>query len=121
MLSVPYREWPLRIQDIIEAVERIQRTTAGMNFDDFTNMDELILQGILYNFIIIGEASVNVNDKIKSRYPQIPWRLMASMRNVMAHEYFQVDERIIWNTIQNHLGDLVPLLKELLARELPES
>ncbi|GAB4291222.1 MAG: hypothetical protein Fur0025_26380 [Oscillatoriaceae cyanobacterium] len=117
---MPYRAWPLRIQDIIQSVERIQRTTAGMNFDDFTNIDELILQGILYNFIIIGEASVNVNDEIQSRYPEIPWRFMAGMRNVMAHEYFQVDETIIWNTIQNHLPALVPLLQDLLAREQPE-
>ena len=99
---MPSREWPLRIQDILDAITRIQGSTVGMSFEDFREIEEIILQGILYNFIIIGEASINVNDEIKSRYPQIPWRLMGDMRNVMAHEYFQVNQRLVWNTIQNH-------------------
>jgi uncharacterized protein with HEPN domain len=115
---VPSREWWLRVQDILNAIARIQYSTAGMTFEDFTRMEEIINQGILYNLIIIGEASVNVNDEIKSRYPQIPWRLMGDMRNVMAHEYFQVNQRLVWNTIQNHLHTLVPLLEELLAQEM---
>ena len=115
---MPSREWPLRVQDILDAITRIQRSTVGMSFEDFRGIEEIILQGILYNFIIIGEASVNVDDGIKSRYPQIPWRLMGDMRNVMAHEYFQVNQRLVWNTIQNHLPPLVPLLEELLAQEM---
>jgi uncharacterized protein with HEPN domain len=68
---VPSREWPLRVQDILDAIARLQGATVGMSFEDFRGIEEFILQGILYNFIIIGEASVNVNDEIKSRYPQI--------------------------------------------------
>ena len=83
---MPSREWWLRVQDVLDAC-----SIDGMTFEDFTRMEEIIHQGILYNLIIIGEASVNVNDGIKSRYPQIPWRLMSDMRNVMAHEYFQVN------------------------------
>ena len=115
---MPSREWWLRVQDILGAIDRIQRSTAGMSFEDFSRIAEIMLQGILYNFIIIGEASVNVTDGIKSRYPQIPWRLMGDLRNVMAHEYFQVNQRLVWNTIQNHLPPLVPLLEELLAQEV---
>ncbi len=115
---MPSREWPLRVQDILDAIKHIQCSIDGMSFEDFRRVEKIILQGILYNFIIIGEASVNVDDGIKSRYPQIPWRLMGDMRNVMAHEYFQVNQRLVWNTIQNHLPPLVPLLKELLAQEM---
>jgi uncharacterized protein with HEPN domain len=115
---VPSREWWLRVQDILDAIDRIQFSTAAMSFEDFRRIEEIVLQGILYNLIIIGEASVNVNDVIKSRYPQIPWRLMGDLRNVMAHEYFQVNQRLVWNTIQNHLPPLVPLLKELLAQKM---
>lgn len=117
---MPSREWNLRVQDILGAIDRIQRTTAGMNLANFERTEELILQGILYNFIIIGEASVNINDGIKSRYPQIPWRLMGDMRNVMAHEYFQVNLDRLWRTICDDLPPLVPLLEELLAQEMRE-
>ena len=115
------REWPLRIQDILDAIARITESTAEMTFEDFANIEELLLQGILYNFIIIGEATVNVPDEIRSRYPQIPWRSMSDMRNVMAHEYFQVNLKIVWNTIDNYLPPLVPLLEELMVQELGEN
>lgn len=118
---MPSREWPLRIQDILDAIARIRQSTAEMTFEDFTNIDELLLQGIFYNFIIVGEATVNVPDEIRSRYPQIPWRSMSDMRNVIAHEYFQVNFKIVWNTIENYLPSLVPLLEELMAQELGES
>jgi uncharacterized protein with HEPN domain len=102
----------------LQAIERIQRTTAGMTFEDFARLEEIVTQGILYNFIIIGEAAINVPDEIQSRYTHIPWRLMGDMRNVMAHEYFQVNKRLVWNTIQNYLPPLVPVLLELLEREV---
>ncbi|MFM6206258.1 MAG: DUF86 domain-containing protein [Planktothrix sp.] len=114
---MPSREWSMRIQDILEAIARIQKTTEGMSFSDFQKTEEIILQGILYNFIVIGEAAVNIPITIQSRSSQIPWRLMGDMRNVIAHEYFQVNQRLVWNTIQNHLPALVPLLEELLEEE----
>lgn len=115
---MPSREWPLRVQDILQAIDRVQRVTADMTFESFLAADEIILQGILYNFIIIGEASVNVPNTIQSRYPQIPWRVMGDMRNVMAHEYFQVTLRRVWDTIQEDLPLLKPMLEELQEQEL---
>ena len=117
---MPFRDWPLRIQDIIVACDRLQKVTLGMNFEDFSKIDEILIQGVLYNFIIIGEAAINVPDDIQFRYPQIPWRLMSNMRNVMAHEYFQVDLERVWGTIQEDIPELVPILKELLESELGE-
>ncbi|MBP0028305.1 DUF86 domain-containing protein [Roseofilum reptotaenium CS-1145] len=117
---MPSRAWPLRIQDILDAIARIQQATAGMSYEQFEDMEDLVLHGILYNFVIIGEASINVNDSIKSRYPQIPWRLMGDMRNVMTHEYFRVKQRLVWNTIENHLPAVVPMLETLLQQEMGE-
>ena len=63
------RAWHLRVHDILDAIASIQRLTAGMTFDEFA-ADEAISKAVLYS------------------YPEIPWRLMSDMRNVMAHEYF---------------------------------
>jgi uncharacterized protein with HEPN domain len=117
---VPSRAWDLRIQDILEAIACIQQATAGMSYEEFEDLERLTLHGILYNFMIVGEAATNVNESIQSRYPQIPWRLMADMRNVMTHEYFQVNQMLVWNTIENHLPSVVPLLEELLQQERGE-
>ncbi|MEY2912984.1 MAG: hypothetical protein RLZZ184_2293, partial [Cyanobacteriota bacterium] len=53
-------------------------------------------------------------------YPLIPWRLMGGMRNVVTHEYFQVDLNRIWVTIQNDLSPLLPQLQKILEREISE-
>ncbi|WP_414623386.1 DUF86 domain-containing protein [Calothrix sp. CCY 0018] len=55
--------------------------------------------------------------EIQLRYPNIPWRIVADMRNVMAHEYFQVNQRIVWNTIENNLPELMMQLEELMEGE----
>lgn len=59
---------------IAAATETLDRT-AGMTFAEFESADSLFIKGILYNFVIIGEAAINLPRDIKQRYPQIPWRI----------------------------------------------
>ncbi|MBW4602347.1 MAG: DUF86 domain-containing protein [Calothrix sp. FI2-JRJ7] len=60
---------------------------AGMTYADFIS-NETIVKAVFYDFLIIGEAAINIPSEIQQRYPNIPWRIMGDMRNVMAHEYF---------------------------------
>ena len=85
---MPSREWILRIQDILAAAMQNVERTQNMSFEEFASADSLFVKGLLYNFIIMGEAAINVPGEIQTRYPDIPWRSMSDMRNVMAHEYF---------------------------------
>lgn len=110
------RAWQVRVQDILDAIASVQRLTAGMGFAEFAT-DEAIAKAVLYSFIIIGEASANIPADVQLRYPDIPWRLMSDMRNVIAHEYFQVNLRLTWGTVQNNLPMLVPQLQNLLESE----
>ena len=110
---MPSRHWKLRIQDIIESIAEIQERTTGMTFHEFAN-NQTIIKAVLYDFVIVGEATRNVPDKIQSRYPFIPWRLMSGMRNVVTHEYFQVGLRRVWATIEDDLPSLVPQLQQIL-------
>jgi uncharacterized protein with HEPN domain len=103
-----------RIQDILNAIDSIQIRTAGMSFDQFSQ-DETIVKAVLYDLIIIGEASINIPADVQALAPELPWRLMSDMRNIMAHEYFQVNLRITWLTIQNNLPPLIYLLLQLRA------
>jgi uncharacterized protein with HEPN domain len=68
------------------------------------------------NFEIIGEAAAHLPKDIAADHPEIPWQDMRDMRNVLSHEYFGVNERIVWETFQNDLRPLVPLLKDLLRK-----
>lgn len=110
------RDWQFRIKDMMQASLAIQNRVANIDFTDFKN-NETISKAVLYDFLIIGEAAINIPIEIQSRYPQIPWRIMGDMRNVMAHEYFQVNLKIVWNTVKNNLPDLILLLESLIENE----
>jgi uncharacterized protein with HEPN domain len=113
---MPSRNWRLRLQDIVESIDEILQRTAGMEFEDFTT-NRTIVKAVLYDLGIIGEAARNIPSAIQLRYPQIPWRLMGDMRNVIFHEYFQVELKIVWRTIQNNLPLLSSQLQEVLESE----
>ena len=103
-----------RIQDILNAIDSIQRRTAHMSFDQFSQ-DETIVKAVLYDLIVIGEAAINIPADVQALAPELPWRLMSDMRNIMAHEYFQVNLRITWSTIQNNISLLIDPLQQLQA------
>lgn len=111
------RAWQFRVRDIINAINSIEQRTIEMTYEEFA-ANETLFKSVLYDFIIIGEASRNIPAEIQSRYTQIPWRLMNDMRNIVAHEYFQVNLMLTWRTIQNNLSPLKLQLLDLLENKI---
>lgn len=109
------RDWRLRIQDMLEAIERIQDYTAGMNAVDFC-ADRKTIDAVIRNLEVIGEAARHVPDEIVAQYPELPWEEMRGMRNILIHEYFGVSVPILWHTVTANLPLLAPKLCELLAQ-----
>lgn len=72
--------------------------------------DDKCVRAVEMNFIIIGEAANQIPQEIEEEYSRIPWGLMRAMRNRIVHAYFNVDEKLMWDTVQN---DLPPLISEL--------
>jgi uncharacterized protein with HEPN domain len=101
---------------MLKAISSIEEQMSGLGFEEFVQ-NETIAKAVLYDFLVIGEAAINIPNEVQSRYPAIPWRLMSDMRNVVAHEYFQVNLKIIWNTARKNLPPLVPQLQALLEDE----
>jgi uncharacterized protein with HEPN domain len=114
---VPFKDWRLRVQDIVLSINEIEQRTRDITFEEFAK-NQTIVKAVLYDFVVIEEAIRNVPNDIQLSYPLIPWRLMGGMRNVVTHEYFQVDLSRIWETIQNDLSPLLPQLQEILEREI---
>lgn len=115
---MPYRDWKLRVEDILEAINKIERYTANMSLNDFL-ADEKSSDAVVRNLEIIGEAARNIPEDICLRFPNVPWDKMRGMRNMLAHEYFGVSLPIIWQTIKDDLPPLVNPLKEVLKSNLP--
>ena len=110
---MPRRSWELRISDIIEAIESALGYSAGMKVEQFV-ADRKTIDAVVRNFIIIGEAASNLPTDFIEKHPDLPWREMRDMRNIVIHEYFGVDNLIVWETLQKNLPPLLPLLRNLL-------
>jgi len=103
----------LRLADILSSVEAILSYTERMSKEEFVK-DRKTVDAVIRNFEIVGEASAHIPDAIQAQYPEVPWRDMYDMRNVLAHEYFGVSLNIVWKTIQEELLPLVTQLRSIL-------
>ena len=103
----------MRIEDILEAIHRIEQYTHAMDADAFF-VDSKTLDAVVRNLIIIGEAARMLPLEVQQKYRKVPWAQMRAMRNIVVHEYFGVDETIIWTTVKDDLPPLVPLLEQIL-------
>ena len=106
----------LYLNDILEAVERIEKYTDGLTFENFSK-NPLVVDAVIRNFEIIGEAAKNIPAGVKENQPQIQWKEMAGMRDKLSHEYFGVNMEILWRTAKNRLPVLKPQIKELIYEE----
>jgi uncharacterized protein with HEPN domain len=116
---MPAREWKSRIEDILDAIRDIEQLTEDMTCGTFC-ADNKTVKAVLYNTAVIGEAARHVPPDFRALHPEISWREMADMRNVVIHEYFGVDLEILWETIQHELPPLKTLLQKIL-QEAPHS
>ena len=63
---------------------------------------------------IIGEATKHIPKTIVNKYPEIPWKDMAGMRDKVIHEYFGVDLKVVWKTVNQHIQEIKPLIQKVL-------
>jgi len=110
---MPPRAWRVRIEDMLEAVERIEQRVQGLDFDAF-EQDARTVESVAFNLLVLGEAASQVPDDVREAHPDVPWSQLRGLRNVIAHEYFDLDERTLWNTVQSNLPPLVPVLRKML-------
>lgn len=114
------RDWKILFEDMVESIEKIEHYTDGISFDDFA-VNSMVIDAVIRNIEVIGEASKNIPEAVKERYPYIPWQKLGGIRNRIVHEYFGVDISIIWFIVCNELFQLKQWLKEGLNYIVPDS
>jgi len=104
---------PESLIDIVTAIRRILRYTDGISRVELEANDEK-LSAILYQITIIGEATKRLAQTFRQQHSGIPWREIAGMRDVIIHEYDQLDFDVVWDVVQNKLSELLSLIEVLL-------
>ena len=110
------RDYRVYLDDILEAIGKIERYFKS-SLPDKSSDSEMAIDAIARNFEVIGEATKRIPESIRRKYPDIPWKFMAGMRDKLIHEYFGVDAEVLVKTIEEDLPAVRPKIEQLL-REL---
>lgn len=94
------------LSDIQEAAQRIATYTAGMTYEAFLS-DTKTQDAVIRNLEIIGEATKNLSSELRARYPELPWKGMAGVRDRLIHDYFGVNLDIVWQIVTAELLEVV--------------
>lgn len=103
------------LQHIIEAIDKIQNYLKGLSYKSFLN-NEIVIDAVVRQLEIIGEAANNINKNFQKKYPRIPWKKMIGIRNRLIHEYFGINKEIVWETCKKDLKELKNFILEILKR-----
>lgn len=99
----------LRLRDIREAIATIRAHISAGSFDRKTS------DAVLYNLVVIGEATAQISDATRARAPEIPWTKIVGLRNLIAHEYFRIDLEVIQAIVEDRLEELDRVAERLVA------
>ncbi len=105
----------IRLQHIQDAIFEIQCYTNNISFKEFST-NSMILFASVKQLEIIGEAANNITKHFQKIYNEIEWRTIISLRNLLVHEYFGIDEEIVWGIIQKDIPKLQEKVKQILEQ-----
>ena len=108
------RDYSIYIKDILSNIENAVRFIGGMSFEEFTG-DYKTNYAVVRCLKLIGESSMRIPQRMRNKYPEIPWKTMLGTRNVVVHEYAEIDLTEVWKTTVYVLPPLKKQLKKILA------
>jgi len=114
---VSRRDLRFYLEDLLEAIEKIERYTAGLTREEFL-ANELVADAVIRNLEVVGEVARHIPDELRAKFPEVNWRGIVGFRNVLIHEYFAVDLDVVWTIVANHLPELKQVFQKML-RERP--
>ena len=102
----------LYLDDMLNAITKIGDYIENLTYEEFIQND-MAMDAVLRNLEVFGEAAKGIPEDIKEKYPDIPWRRITGLRNIVIHEYFGVDLENIWKIITENIPEVKPPIMKL--------
>jgi|SRR3989344_759489 len=106
-------KYKVYLDDILISIEKIEKYTKGVSYKEFSQ-NSLISDGVIRNLEVIGEAVKKLSVDLKKKYPDVEWKKIAGLRDILIHEYFGIDLNIVWDIIINKIPKLKNSIKEVM-------
>jgi uncharacterized protein with HEPN domain len=101
------------VWDMLQACRGVVRSLADLTLDQYRNDDNLKL-ATERRIEIIGEAANRVSPTVRDAHTQVPWRRIIAQRHVLAHDYGEIDDELIWSVATTHIPQLIPILEGMI-------
>lgn len=106
------KEYSVYLDDILDSIGKIEKYTEGISYKEFVK-NSLVVDGVVRNLEIIGEAVKNLPAEIKRKYPEVEWKKVAGLRDILIHEYFGIDTKILWDIVTDKITELKSSMKKI--------
>ena len=100
-----------RLQDMRDACERIAGFLAGMDVEAF-RADQRTIRAVLYDLVVLGEAAKGISPETRARFPHVPWKAVAGMKDVATHQYHGIMLELVWETVTVRVPELLRALTQ---------
>jgi len=105
------RDSKVYIDDIKDALKRIEEYTKGITFASFEK-NQMLVDAVIRNLAVIGEAVKNLPQDVKKEFPTIEWKKIAGLRDILVHAYFGINKKIVWDIVETKVPELKQILKQ---------
>lgn len=110
------KDYKIYLDDILDSIEKIESYTKNISCKEFSK-NNLVIDGVIRNLEIIGEAVKKLPLEIKRKYPDVEWKKIAGLRDILIHEYFGINLEIVWDIVVNKIPELRVSIEIIRKRE----